>query len=426
MNLWTIARYLVGDSRAIRSLAGNSAALPVGIVLVLLTAVARNYDQTFIAETPLWLFGSLLFSFFSGSFLFLILYRFFIQRCLEADPLPSKFQQWRTFMGLFWMTAPIAWLYAIPVERWLESNAAAQANLTLLAIVSVWRVVLMSRVVSVVNGVPFARALGWVTVVAALEVIIVVFLGGLFSPTFGNRIMAGMSGLRNAPEENLILSALSNAWMGAWALLIIIGITLTVRLYQGTTQPFPRARPGRGPWLSLGVLAVLWMLLAWPAQLEQQRFHRHAKLIDSKQYAAALSYLAQHRPADFPPSRRLEPSPYEYRVWDELPPVIALLTTNTPLWIRERYLGHASATFIHRWLKFRHDASLSAMFAALEQLPDGRQWILTNQIMLVNSRIIIRPDYRTDSDEEQSVRTNLLGILRRVGVAETNLNELAK
>ena len=50
------------------------------------------------------------------------------------------------------MTAPLAWIYAIPVERFLGAYEATQANLWMLGIVSVWRIVLMIRVVSVLFG----------------------------------------------------------------------------------------------------------------------------------------------------------------------------------------------------------------------------------------------------------------------------------
>jgi len=40
-------------------------------------------------------------------------------------------------MGQLRLIAPIAWLYAISVERFLKSVAAAQENVSLLTIVSV-------------------------------------------------------------------------------------------------------------------------------------------------------------------------------------------------------------------------------------------------------------------------------------------------
>ena len=63
-------RYLFGQADAIRQVVASGAALWTGIALVLLTAIPRNYDQTLLSENPLlWIFGPLLFSLVSGSFL---------------------------------------------------------------------------------------------------------------------------------------------------------------------------------------------------------------------------------------------------------------------------------------------------------------------------------------------------------------------
>jgi hypothetical protein len=375
VNLATIGRYLCGDARAIHSVATSSVAIPVGAVLVLLTGIARNYDQSYWRESPFWLIGPLLFSFFSGSFLFVAVYQTYVRRHLPPGPLPPTARQYHSFMGLFWMTAPIAWLYAIPVERFFDSYAAAQANLTLLAIVSLWRVLLMARVVSVLNGAHFLWSLGWVLVGAALEVVMVVFCGG---PASSKGLLAAMGGMRNAPEEDLMLRALSTAWMGAWLVLAVVLIALAVKRCTEYTRPFPELTKDKFPWLMLAGLALAWTLIALGPQREQQRFTAHAKLVGAGSYSNALAYLAQHQPGDFPKGRRLEPNPYEYRVWEQLPPTIALLSTNTPPWIRELYRGHLSATLKHGSLNFRDAADVSRMVTALEQIPEGREWVRTN------------------------------------------------
>ncbi|HEX5220986.1 MAG TPA: hypothetical protein VFZ59_15585, partial [Verrucomicrobiae bacterium] len=245
MNALTIGRFLVGHAPAIREVASARAALWTGIVLVLLTAIARNYDQNYILESPLWLFGPLLFSFFSGSFLYAILIRGFARRRFTQEATG----QWLSFMAVFWMTAPIAWLYAIPVERFFEPYQAAQANLTLLGIVSVWRVLLMARVMSVLLEVPFLRALGWVLIAASLEIIIVVFVGAFTSGTFSQRILASMMGMRNAPEERLLTSVLSSVWTGSWVVLALTAIAINVLRFHGTATPLPQPTRSRLPWV---------------------------------------------------------------------------------------------------------------------------------------------------------------------------------
>ncbi len=125
-----ILSFLIGREDAIRKVASSSSAIWTGIALTLLTAFARNYDQTYIPEKPfLWFFGPLLFSLVSGTWLYLICYTICVRRNFPADP-PIDDNSWRGFMGAFWMTAPIAWLYAIPVERFLDSIGTAYANIT--------------------------------------------------------------------------------------------------------------------------------------------------------------------------------------------------------------------------------------------------------------------------------------------------------
>jgi hypothetical protein len=80
-------------------------AIWTGIALTLLTAFARNYDQTFIAEKPFhWFFGPLLFSLVSGSWIYVIWYQFCARKHFSADTHAAD-SSWRGFMGTFWMTA---------------------------------------------------------------------------------------------------------------------------------------------------------------------------------------------------------------------------------------------------------------------------------------------------------------------------------
>src|SRR4051812_42796131 len=183
----------------------------------------------------MWLIGPLVFSFFSGSFLYGLLIRGFAKSHLPPENRNET--RWATFMALFWLTAPIAWLYALPVERVLDPYRAAQANIALLSIVSLWRVLLMSRVLAVLLNIPFPRALGWVLVAAALEVILVLFFGSLFGGSISRHILASMAGMRNAPEEMLLTSVLGFVWTWAWALLLICVISLAARRFRGTAEP---------------------------------------------------------------------------------------------------------------------------------------------------------------------------------------------
>jgi hypothetical protein len=414
VTLSTILRFQFGEASAIEAVAKNRAALLTGIVLVLLTAVARNYDQAFVMETPFWVVGSLLFSFFSGSFLFLVLYMGFIRRHFPAgESRPPASRQWLCFMGLFWMTAPVAWLYAIPVERFFDSYRAAQANLALLGVVALWRVLLMARIISVLQGLRFIRSLGWVLIPASIEVLLVVFFGTLFSPSFGRRVMSSMSGMRNAPEENLLMSGLDVALKGAVAILILTIVVLALRRFQGTVRSFPAMRQSRMPVLGLAGLTIVWVLIAIPAQIEQQRFLTHARLIERGAYRESIDYLARYSPHDFPPSRRLEPNAYEYRVYRHLPEIMNVLEAADPEWIRNLHLEQMEILFSHHWFGEMTTEFLS-MFLALERLPEPETWIERNREHLSKLKPLVSV-YDRSEPEDFTPERELLDVLMRLG-----------
>ena len=425
MNASTIGCYLFGNANAIREVANDRTAFWTGVVLVLITGIARNYDQNYFRESPFWLIGPLLFSYFSGSYL----YWFIIRVCARPRFETRPENQWTTFMALFWMTAPVAWLYAIPVERFFDSYRATQANLTLLAIVSLWRVLLMSRVLAVLLKLRFALTLGWVLLAAGLEVIVVFFAGLFTSGALERSILRGMGGMRNAPEEDLLLSALSTVWGWTWVVLVVTILFLLKFRFPSNACPLPVPSSGRFPWLALLIIATVWIGIALPAQREQYHFVNHAKLVNQKSYAEALSYLVQRKPSDFPSGRRLEPNPFEYPVWEHLPPTIVLLNSNSPPWIRQVYLSHLKATLIHR---FSHHGfgegltNVAAMFSSIERLPEGAEWTRSNQVGIAETMVKRRYlDTNNVTMAEFTARSNLLSSFRRLGVAETNLTQLS-
>src|SRR5205823_5503904 len=89
---------------------------------------------------------------------------------------PSFISGYRSFLSLFWMTAPLAWLYAIPYERFLDPLQATQANLITLGIVATWRVMLMIRVGVVLMGLSVWGSLGLVMAYADIVALIAVSL----------------------------------------------------------------------------------------------------------------------------------------------------------------------------------------------------------------------------------------------------------
>jgi hypothetical protein len=272
--------------------------------------------------------------------------------------------------------------------------------------------------------VPFLRTLGWVALAASLEVIVVGVIGFFFGGGLARTIMVGMGGMRNSPEEDLLIGAVGYVWMASWFVLLMTAILITVR-YEGSAQPLPRLQPGRVPWRSLLLLTMFWIAIAVPAQEEQRRFITHAKLMQEKDYAGALNYLSQHKPSDFPPSRRLEPNPYEYNVWKDLPPTFALITSNTPRWIRETYLFHLQKTFRHSYALYDSMTDVAQIYSSIEQLPEGRNWLLTNQDAVASRGLFGRMN-STTNEVELTALSNLVATFSRMGMAQSNLDEITK
>src|ERR1700751_1245326 len=126
MGLVTLLRFLIGDRAAILQLAGSRWTLLIGLLFVLSAGFAREYDGEDLLHEPWHLLLPMAASLVSSFLLYCILYGF---STFNRQDGPSFFAGYRSFLSLFWLTAPLAWLYAIPYERFLDPLPATQANL---------------------------------------------------------------------------------------------------------------------------------------------------------------------------------------------------------------------------------------------------------------------------------------------------------
>lgn len=336
----SIFLYQFGGQAAIRDAAESRYTIPSAIILVLCTAIARNYDQTYCREALMALFGPLIFSFFSGTLLSLVYLRSIRRKVTEPMPIGRDYH---SFMGLFWMTAPTAWVYAFPAERLFESITAARVNLGLLALVSVWRVLLMTRVLSVLTGGGMWPIGVRVLIVAVIEIVGVSFFGWVFA----RAVLSSMSGMRNSPEEDLITSALGTVLVLTFlALPVLLIISIFVK-FKAELRGFPVPRLTRIPSLALGGIAAFWLLVAIAPQIELARNAEVKKLVESTDYRQALNYLSRHSPDDFAPAKRLPPDPYSREVFRHLPGLIAALDGTEAKWVRDHYIGYLDISLLH-------------------------------------------------------------------------------
>ena len=115
-----------------------------GVVFAWIAGLGRYWDHP---SAHIWQYMGL------GS----VIYIFVLSALIWILALPLRPDRWSylsvlTFVGL---TSPLAWLYAIPVERFVPISTAVTANVLFLAIVAMWRVALyvyFLRVIAKLSG----------------------------------------------------------------------------------------------------------------------------------------------------------------------------------------------------------------------------------------------------------------------------------
>jgi hypothetical protein len=250
---------------------------------------------------------------------------------------------YRSFLGLYWLTAPLAWLYAIPVERFLSVGNAVAVNLWLLGIVSFWRVALMSRVLSVVFGWKLWAAGFVVMLFADAVVLAVLFLTPL--PVFDM-----MGGIRLTEGESIIQGT---AFMVGFLGVITLPVWLILSLSFATSRQMGAAGPppsgdtaaranGSSLWyVAFGSLIAGLCLLPW-TQPEQQNRRQVQRLMRGGQVDEALEYLSVRARSDLPP--HWEPPP-RIGYGEETPSLAEVLdgiaTHGAAEWVRSLYVDKA-------------------------------------------------------------------------------------
>ena len=130
MKATMLPRYFLGSRQAILELAASPWTLLVGAIFVLSAGLAREYDGEDLINEPWHALRPLGASLASCTTLFLVVHLATLLKLGKGEGKPpSFFKTWRTFLGLFWLTAPMAWLYAVPYERFMTPVDAIAVNL---------------------------------------------------------------------------------------------------------------------------------------------------------------------------------------------------------------------------------------------------------------------------------------------------------
>ena len=331
--------FLLGRRTAILAVASSRQSLWLGLLFVLSAGLAREYDGAYLLRESWHLVLPLVASLGTSALLFTL-----VRLAARAHKLRTLtwIEGYRVVLAFFWMTAPLAWLYAIPVERYLDPTEAMQANLAFLGIVSAWRVVLLIRAITVWLDAPVI-SITWLVLFFALSVAIAL---AFVTPT---PIWDVMGGVRLAPSEQLILDLKLT--------LYFIGIPLWILLAIGTAVVGCRQSPpwkvlavpsSAGPYVSrfawaFAVSLILGGVSILPlTQPEQARRWEANQLLRSGSIEEALEFIAAQGREAFP--RHWSPAP-NVVYGEHTPPITDVLAqldaAQTPIWLRDVFAEKA-------------------------------------------------------------------------------------
>jgi hypothetical protein len=256
------------------------------------------------------------------------------------------------FLTGYWLTAPLAWFYAFPIEAFSDEISSLRYNLTALSVVSIWRVLLFARISSIQFRIPFAVSLFWILI----PCMIVAFFGLLSSMM---SMVSIMGGIRLSQTQQVLMNYQEAVLVGLWwSFLPVVAVAIAMTVWvakRGSAKRFSRTlHPvSRQAW-SIPAIAILTLALAATGfQPALQRAHRIDQLLVTGELDQAIEAMAKWGEAAFPP------------VWDPLPQfdgkadprpkigelVRSIQTSNPPDWVIDRLMIQSDEILLrqHGW-----------------------------------------------------------------------------
>lgn len=336
--------FLIGNRGAIERIAGSWWSLLIGAILVLTSGVARNYDHLDLLRNPEWFYGPFVASIFTSLIVFSIV-KFMLG--LKGDLVKVKGRQYFSFLCIYWMTAPCAWLYGLPVESYTDLVTATKWNIAFLAIVSIWRVALMTRSLVVVTKAGYGVAFISILIPST----IIMCIGSFFK---GISLVGIMGGVRLPPHTELLRDA-TRFTMAASFWLAIVAIIIAVigsSKFRLTTCPMPwrKEKPPIAGILTATLLLIIWAGLSIPKQEQVERNHHLTELIEGAQYSEAIRYASQFDKSDFSTIHYLPPDPYLTRPSgnrETYRNLLSHLNGTEPDWLRNTWTEQYAEALLH-------------------------------------------------------------------------------
>lgn len=383
--LWKFWR---GDREAMLAIASARGVLGIGALFVLSAALAREYDGADLLAEPWHLAVPFAASVGTSLLLFSLVYGVGKLRGIGAVPFGRTYLR---FLGVYWCTAPLAWLYAIPVETFMTPLSATQSNLALLAIVSAWRVWLMTR---------FVRTLFGTSIVAARSVVLffadaLALVAVVVTP---KPIISVMGGISHTDAEMAILTATTILGFFCVASLPLwLASTAAVAARGAPWQfAFAAAVPPTRPTPALRYFAtasvLLWLLVLPITQWQQRLARRVDDQLKAGKLREAIGEMGSHNRADFP--ARWDPPPHigyggrEPPVLDVMEVVVAM---DSPPWVRALFTEKFGNTLYNPRILWGPDVIDDKQFHryvhVLKKLPEGPSFAARQQGWLTQADV---------------------------------------
>lgn len=338
---WTPWAYLFGNRAAINAIAATPAMLWVGLLLVISAGFAREYDGEDLLHEP-WHVAIPVGASLVTSFMLFCLCE--LHAFCKGAPLAGFWPRYRVFLTLYWMTAPLAWLYAIPVERYSTAGEAVSMNLNLLQFVSVWRVLLITRVISVMYHVRW-----WGAIFAVVLFGTAVLLAVLTFTPFP--IFSIMGGIRLSEGDRALASFAFGMRLLSFPVLAVSFVGLLAvsasKKNRWRFAPIPEKLPlPRWFWAIPAAALAIWIPILPRTQPEQQLRYAVERDLRRGDLQEALATLAAHQSDEFPP--HWDPPPrigYRERKPDALEVALLAKQLAAPQWVQEMYLDKLVALY---------------------------------------------------------------------------------
>ncbi len=398
-------------------------AIWLGAALVATAAMAREYDAVSLWHEPGDLLAPFAASIVLASGLFLWMLATVGAMRIHVRRLGRAFV---VFLTGYWLTAPLAWLYAIPIEEFADEITAMRFNLTLLSIVSVWRVLLFARVVSIQFRISYL-----VSLCSLLVPCMAVAFVGMFSAMLD--LVGVMGGVRLTQTQEImknfqegVLSTISTAFVPVVILAVVAIIIGRRKTWQHRSTPTsdPLARALWGVPLLASIGFGVAMIFFQPALIMAARIDQ---LLQSDRIDEAIGLMSQGTAKDLPAA--WDPPPRATDRYEVVPSLAELLDsierTSPPHWIIQRLLARADLIAprqcgVHHGFMFQHTGEPREMNGSVEQLESLSE--IVNRTLALEA---IDEDMRNQLLElKESAAFSLNAALKRQNEREENENSL--